>query len=70
MNFSLGIVCCNKGSVVEGDMCVGGPDGMRMDGTGNLFGYERWQIVSGEKGLGLVSDVGVRLSDNSPPPDG
>ena len=26
---------------------LGGPDGMKKEGTGNLFGYEGWGITSG-----------------------
>ena len=31
---------------------------MRMEGTGSLFGYERWGVTSGEKGLREVGGVG------------
>ena len=31
----------------------GGPNGIRKEGTGNLF-YEGWGITSGEEGLGEV----------------
>ena len=28
---------------------LGGPDGMRMEGTRNLFGFEGWGIIFGEE---------------------
>jgi hypothetical protein len=34
------IVCGNKGAGVGVIGGLGGPDGMIMEGTGNLFGYE------------------------------
>ena len=35
-------VCCDKGTG-DGVMGVlGRPDGMRMEGTGNVYGYEEW----------------------------
>ena len=49
------------------------PDGMRMEDTGNLFGYEGWGINSDEGGLGEVGSVGVEVTTvaaNSPPSDG
>ena len=30
---------------------LGGSHGMRMEGTGNLFGYEGRAITSGEEGM-------------------
>ena len=52
------IVCGNKGAgVVMGGL--EGPDGMRIEVMGNLFGFEGGGIISGEEGLGKVDDVGV-----------
>jgi hypothetical protein len=55
---------------------VGGlrePDGIRMEGTGNLFDYDGWGITYGKEGLGEVDSVGlefIRLAADLPPPDG
>ena len=38
----------------------GAPDGMRIEGMGNLSGYEGWGI-SGEEELGEIGCVGVEV---------
>ena len=43
---------------------------MRMEGMGNLFGYEKWGITCGGKGLGKIGGVGedvIREAADSPP---
>ena len=52
---------------------VGGLDGLRVEGTGNLFGDEGRGITSVEEGLGAVSGVGAEViwvAADTPPPDG
>ena len=47
--------------------------GLRVEGTGNLFGDEGRGITSAEEGLGEVSGIGVeviRVTADAPPPDG
>ena len=47
--------------------------GLRVEGTGNLFGDEGRVITSAEEGLGEVSGVGVEViwvAADTPPPDG
>ena len=49
---------------------LGGPDSMKM---GYLFGYEGWQITSGEERLGDVGSIDVkviRMTGDSSSPDG
>ena len=55
------IVYGNKGGGVGIMGGLIGPDGMGMEVTENLFGYEGWGITSGVEGLGEVSDVGVEV---------
>ena len=48
-------------------------DGLRVEGTENLFGDEGRGITSVEEGLGEVSGVGVEViwvTADVPPPDG
>jgi hypothetical protein len=40
---------------------AGGPDSRREDGKGNMFGYNRWGITSGEEGLCKVLGVGLEV---------
>ena len=42
-----------------------GKDGMRMEGTGNLFGYEGWEITSGLERLG-GDGVDVEITKEAP----
>ena len=38
------IVCGNKGAAIRVLGELGRSDGMRMEGTGNMFGYEGWLV--------------------------
>ena len=40
---------------------MGGTDSMRMEGMGNLFGYEELGINSAEEGMGEVGSVRVKV---------